>query len=262
MEFVTLNNGIMMPIVGYGVYQIPARQTKNCVLNAFEVGYRLIDTAQYYGNEAGVGQAIGESGLSRDEIFVTTKLMSNRHVAESIDESLRKLQSEYIDLLLIHWPMGNDLQTYRVMEDYVKKGKIRSIGLSNFYGSDYENIIKHCQILPAVCQQETHVLYQNKALQELYEKTGTYLEAWSPFGEGKEDIFNHPILMQIARKHQKTVAQVILRFLTQRGIIVIPKTSKRERMIENLSIFDFNLDIEDVRIIESLDRNRSLFNWY
>ena len=262
MKTVTLNNGVEMPIIGFGVYQIPARDTKARVLDALEVGYRLIDTAQYYGNEAGVGDAIVASNIPREEIFVTTKVMSNQNVSGLIEDSLKKLKTEYIDLLLIHWVMGRDLETYRVMEEYVRKGKVKAIGLSNFYGKDYENIIKNCNILPAVNQQETHVFYQNHELQKLYQKTGTYLEAWSPFGEGKEDIFNNPILATIAKKHAKTVAQVILRFLTQRDIIVIPKSSKKSRMIENISIFDFELDNEDMSIIKGMDRNQSLFGWY
>ena len=211
-ETVTLNNHVEMPLVGYGVYQIPSFDTKRCVLDALRTGYRLIDTAQYYGNEAGVGAAIHESGIPRHEIFLTTKLKSNRNVAGLIEESLETLQTEYIDLLLIHWVMGNDLATYRVMEEYYKHGKVRAIGLSNFYSRDYEHIINHCEIRPAVNQLETHVFRQNRDVRALYKKDGTYLEAWAPFGEGKANMFTNPTLASIASKQSRTVAQVILRF--------------------------------------------------
>lgn len=262
MQTVRLNNNVEMPILGYGVYQIAPSQTKSCVLDALQAGYRLIDTAQYYGNEAGVGEAVRASGIPRKEIFLTTKIKSNRNVAGLIEESLKKLQTDYIDLLLIHWVMGNDLATYRVMEEYCKKGKVRAIGLSNFYGRDYERIIENCQILPAVNQQETHVFHQNRDLRELYRKNGTYLESWAPFGEGKENIFKNPILQRIASKHSRTVAQIILRFLIQSDIIVIPKTSRKERMAENIAVFDFSLDADDMRAITAMDRNESLFGWY
>jgi len=262
MQTVRLNNNVEMPILGYGVYQIAPSQTKSCVLDALQAGYRLIDTAQYYGNEAGVGEAVRASGIPRKEIFLTTKIKSNRNVAGLIEESLKKLQTDYIDLLLIHWVMGNDLATYRVMEEFCKKGKVRAIGLSNFYGHDYERIIENCQILPAVNQQETHVLHQNRDLRELYRKNGTHLESWAPFGEGKKNIFNNPILQRIAGKHSRTVAQIILRFLIQSDIIVIPKTSRKERMAENIDVFDFSLDADDMRAITAMDRNESLFGWY
>ncbi len=259
---IRLNNDVEMPILGYGVYQIPSSGTKKCVLDALLTGYRLIDTAQYYGNEAGVGEAVLASGIPRNEVFLTTKMKSNRNVASLIEESLEKLQTDYIDLLLIHWVMGNDLATYRVMEDYYKKGKIRAMGLSNFYGRDYENIINHCEIKPAVNQLETHVFYQNKNIRALYKKNGTYLESWAPFAEGKANMFQHPILSDIAGKYNRTVAQVILRFLIQSDIIVIPKSSHKERMKENIEVFDFSLHEEDIRRIEAMDRNESLFGWY
>ena len=262
IKTVKLNNNVEMPILGYGVYQISTFDTKRCVLDALQIGYRLIDTAQYYGNEAGVGDAVLESGIPRHEVFLTTKLKSNRNVADLIEESLKKLQTDYIDLLLIHWVMGNDLSTYRVMEEYYKKGKVRAIGLSNFYGRDYENIINNCEIMPAVSQQETHVFYQNRDLRALYKKNGTYLEAWAPFGEGKASMFKNPILAGIASKHNRTVAQVILRFLIQSDIIVIPKSTHKERMVENIHVFDFDLCEEDMGKIEAMDKNESLFGWY
>ncbi|WP_100489212.1 aldo/keto reductase [Sporolactobacillus pectinivorans] len=262
METVKLNNHVEMPILGFGVYQISLSDTKRCVMDALETGYRLIDTAQYYGNEAGVGEAVTASGIPRNKIFITTKIQSNRNVTGLIDASLEKLRTDYIDLLLIHWVMGNDLATYRVMEESVKQGKVRAIGLSNFYGRDFDNIINHCEIMPAVNQLETHVFYQNRDLRALYKKNGTYLEAWAPFGEGKANMFKNPILAGIAREHNRTVAQVILRFLIQSDIIVIPKSTHKERMVENINVFDFSLCEEDMRKIEALDKNESLFGWY
>nr|WP_218030843.1 aldo/keto reductase [Dictyobacter aurantiacus] len=260
-ETVTLNNQVEMPILGYGVYQIPTGDTRRCVLDAFQAGYRLIDTAQHYGNEAGVGEAVLASGLPREDIFLTTKLQSNRNVAGLIEASLQKLRTDYIDLLLIHWVMGNDLATYRVMEDYYKQGKVRAIGLSNFYGRDFEQIINHCEIMPAVSQLETHVFYQQKDARAFYKKHGVYLESWSPFGEGKANIFQNPMLTSIAKNYGKTIAQIILRFFIQNDIIVIPKSSWKERMRENREVFDFSLSDEDMRNIEAMDTNKSLFGW-
>lgn len=262
MKTVRLNNNVEMPILGYGVYQISPSDTKKCVLDALQTGYRLIDTAQYYGNEEGVGDAISDSRIPRNDIFITTKVQSNRNVAGLIDASLRKLKTDYIDLLLIHWVMGNDLATYRVMEEYYKKGKVRAIGLSNFYGRDYEDIVNHSEIMPAVNQLETHVFYQNKNLRNLYKKNGVYLEAWAPFGEGRAMMFQNPILTDVAEQYNRTVAQVILRFLIQSHIIVIPKSSHKERMKENIDVFNFSLKEEDMRKIEALDKNESLFGWY
>jgi len=262
MKKVRLNNGVEMPIIGYGVYQIPTSDTKMKVLEALSAGYRLIDTAQYYGNEQGVGEAVAASGIPRSEVFITTKVMSNHNVEKRIDESLSKLKTDYIDLLLIHWVMGNDIKTYQVMEKYVRAGKVRAIGLSNFYGKDYDNILEHCEIQPTVIQQETHIYQQNKERQKRYKKDGIYLESWAPFGEGRADMFNNSTLLKIANKHNKTIAQIILRFLIERDIIVIPKTSHKDRMYENLNIFDFSLDNEDKVTLETMDKNESLFNWY
>lgn len=262
MEYITLNNGIKMPVVGYGVYQISNSETKECVLNAIQEGYRLIDTAQYYGNEEGVGDALKASGIDRSEFFITTKLKNSHCVERLIEKSLKKLKTDYIDLVLIHWVMGNDLKTYRILEDYYKKGIIKAIGLSNFFGSDYENIVKNCEIKPQVNQIETHVFYQRKDLKELYKENETVMEAWAPFAEGKKDIFNNSVLKQIAQKHQKTTAQVMLRFLIQNEIVAIPKSVHQSRMKENINIFDFELDQDDMIQIETLDQGRTLFHWY
>ena len=262
MQFVKLNNGVDMPMIGFGVYQIPLQQTKECVLNAFEVGYRLIDTAQNYGNEAGVGEALTASAIPRKDVFVTTKVQSNRNVAASIDNSLHKLKTDYIDLLLIHWVMGNDLHTYHVLEDYYRQGKIRAIGLSNFYGKSLDNILRHCDVVPAVVQQETHIFHQNIELRKVFEKRGIVLQAWSPFGEGRGGIFQNPTLIEISKIYNKSAAQVILRFLLQSNIASIPKTIHRDRMIENLNIFDFSLNDKDMEAIKKLDQSKSLFGWF
>ena len=262
MDYITLNNGIQIPMLGYGVYQIPNVQTKDRVLEALEVGYRLIDTAQYYGNERGVGDAIKASGIPRKEIFITTKLKSNQNVDRLIDQSLADLQTDYIDLLLIHWVMGNDLATWRVMENAVRSGKVRAIGLSNFYESAYDNIISKADILPAVNQIEHHILRQNESFHKRLDETGTVLEAWAPFGEGKAGIFQNPTVKVIADKYDKTSAQVMLRFYLQSGVVAIPKSSHKIRMAENFDIFDFNLSVQDMTNLKSLNQERDLFGWY
>lgn len=260
MKYITLNNGIQMPMLGYGVYQIPNSQTKECVLEALKVGYRLIDTAQYYGNERGVGDAIKASGVPRKEIFITTKLKSNHNVERLIDQSLADLQTDYIDLLLIHWVTGDDLATWRKMENAVRSGKVRAIGLYNFYGTDYDHIVKNADILPAVNQIEHHILRQNESFHKRLDETGTILEAWAPFGEGKAGIFQNPTIRTIANKYHKTPAQVILRFYLQSGVVAIPKSSHKSRMAENFDIFDFSLTVQDMITLEK-SQSRKGFIW-
>lgn len=260
MKYITLNNGIQMPMLGYGVYQIPNSQTKECVLEALKVGYRLIDTAQYYGNERGVGDAIKASGVPRKEIFITTKLKSNHNVERLIEQSLADLQTDYIDLLLIHWVMGDDLATWRWMENAVRSGKVRAIGLSNFYGTDYDHIVKNAEILPAINQIEHHILRQNHSFHKTLDKTGTILEAWAPFGEGKAGILQNPTIRTIANKYHKTPAQVILRFYLQSGVVAIPKSSHKSRMAENFDIFDFSLTVQDMITLEK-SQSRKGFIW-
>lgn len=265
MKDVTLNNGVVMPSVGFGVYQIPSRQTKNCVLDALKVGYRHIDTARNYGNEQEVGQAIKASGLKREEIFLTTKIYgaySYLEACQYIDDALKKLQVDYLDLLLFHWPSGNLIETYRAMEDYYKQGKIKALGLSNFFGSDFKSIINNCRIMPAVNQVEAHVFHQRKAMLQEMKQYGICLEAWSPLACGKHNIFNQPVLKTIATTHQKSIAQIALKFLNQKGIVVIPKSTHLNRIKENVDIFDFKLTDEEIKAIEKLDLNRSLFGWY
>lgn len=263
MEFVTLNNGVKMPILGYGVYQTPPDETKKCVLDALDTGYRSIDTAQAYGNEAGVGDAVAESGIARDEIFITTKIwISNagyENAKKSIDESLKKLKSDYIDLLLIHQPFGDYYGSYRAMEEAYRQGKARAIGVSNFYPDRYLDIEHFSEIKPAVNQMETHVFQQQKVLREYMAKHNTQLMSWGPFAEGRNDFFKNKVLSDIGAKYGKSVAQTALRFLIQSGVVVIPKSVHHKRIQQNFEVFDFVLSAEDMKTIANLDTGNSLF---
>lgn len=263
MEYVTLNNGVKMPKLGYGVYQTPADETERCVSEAIKVGYRSIDTAQAYGNEEGVGNAIANSGLPREEFFITTKIwISNagyEKATASIEESLKKLKTNYIDLLLIHQPFGDYYGSYRAMEDACKAGKVRAIGVSNFYPDRYIDIQHFAEIKPAVNQVETHVFCQQKDANEYMKKYDTQIMSWGPFAEGKNDYFNNPTLKKIGEKYGKSVAQVALRFLIQSDVVVIPKSTHRNRMEENFHVFDFTLTAEDMAEIQALDTGNSLF---
>ncbi|WP_303140166.1 aldo/keto reductase [uncultured Parabacteroides sp.] len=263
METVKLNNGIEMPILGYGVYQVTPEECERCVSDAIRVGYRSIDTAQAYYNEEGVGHAIRKSGVPREELFITTKVwISNageKKAKASIDESLRKLQSDYVDLLLIHQPFNDYYGTYRALEEAYKAGKARAIGVSNFYPDRFIDLAKFCEIKPAVNQMETHVFNQQVKLQEIMKKEGTQLMSWGPFAEGRNNFFTNEVLEAIGRQYGKSVAQVTLRFLIQRGIIVIPKSTHKERMIENFNVFDFTLSAEEMEAIGRLDKAESLF---
>ena len=263
METVKLNNGVEMPILGYGVYQVTPEECERCVLDALSVGYRSIDTAQAYYNEEGVGNAIHKSGISRDELFITTKVwISNggyEKAKASIDESLRKLQSDYVDLLLIHQPFNDYYGTYRAMEEACKAGKARAIGVSNFYPDRFIDLAEFCEIKPAVNQVETHVFNQQVEPQKIMERYGTRVMSWGPFAEGKNDFFTNEMLKAIGQKYGKSVAQTALRFLIQRGIIVIPKSTHKERMIQNMEVFDFALTEEDMQAIYGLDQAKSLF---
>lgn len=263
MEYVTLNNKVKMPMLGYGVYQTAPEQTKSCVLDAIRVGYRSIDTAQAYGNEEGVGNALAKCGLPREEFFITTKVwISNAGYEKakvSIEESLKKLQTSYIDLLLIHQPFGDYYGTYRAMEEAYKAGKVRAIGVSNFYPDRYIDIHHFAEIKPAVNQVETHVFQQQKIAKEYLKKNGTQIESWGPFAEGKNDYFNNPVLKEIGAKYDKSAAQIALRFLIQSGVVVIPKSTHKERMEENFNVFDFILTENEMTKIEALDGGESLF---
>lgn len=263
MEYVTLNNGVKMPILGYGVYQTPAEETEKCVLDAIRVGYRSIDTAQAYGNEEGVGNALAKCGLPREEFFVTTKIwISNagyEKAKASIEESLKKLQTSYIDLMLIHQPFGDYYGAYRAMEEAYKAGKLRAIGVSNFYPDRFLDIDHFSEIKPAVNQVETHIFQQQKTAREYLQKRGAQIESWGPFAEGKNDYFNNPVLKRIGEGYGKSVAQAALRFLVQSGVVVIPKSTHKERMEENFNIFDFKLTEQEMAEIEALDGGESLF---
>lgn len=263
MEYVTLNNGVKMPVLGYGVYQTPPEQTEECVLDAIHVGYRSFDTAQAYGNEEGVGNALAKCGLPREEFFITTKVWITNAGYEkakaSIEESLRKLQVSYIDLLLIHQPFGDYYGTYRAMEEAYKAGVVRAIGVSNFYPDRYIDLHHFAEIKPAVNQVETHIFQQQKTAKEYLKKNGTQIESWGPFAEGKNDYFNNPVLKEIGAVHGKTAAQVALRFLIQSGVVVIPKSTHKERMEENFNVFDFELAADEMAKVEALDGGESLF---
>ncbi|MGV3127534.1 aldo/keto reductase [Streptococcus orisratti] len=264
METVTLSNGVKMPILGFGVFQIPdLQECERVVSEAIEVGYRLIDTAQAYGNEEAVGKAVQKSGLPREDFFITTKVwISNagyEKAKASLDESLRKLQMDYIDLVLIHQPFGDYYGTWRALEEYYKAGKIKAIGVSNFYPDRLVDLASFNAILPMVNQVETHVFNQQIEAKKVSDEYGIQLESWGPFAEGKNDFFTNPILTTIGAKYGKSAAQVGLRYLIQRGIVVIPKTVHQERMRQNFDVFDFNLSDEDMAEILTLDQGESLF---
>lgn len=263
MDYVTLNNGVKMPKLGYGVYQTPPEETERCVLDAIRIGYRSIDTAQAYGNEEGVGNAIVKCGLPREDLFITTKVWISNNGYEkakaSIEESLKKLQTSYIDLLLIHQPFGDYYGTYRAMEEAYKEGKVRAIGVSNFYPDRYLDLFHFAEIKPAVNQVETHVFQQQKVAKKYVEKHGTQIMSWGPFAEGKNNYFQNPVLKEIGAQYGKSVAQVALRFLLQSDVVVIPKSVHENRMKENFDVFDFTLTGEDMKKIEALDTGKSLF---
>lgn len=262
---ITLNNGIEMPRIGYGVYQIPSSITERCVSDALSVGYRSVDTAQCYGNEAATGRAIKASGIPRDEIFVTTKLWGGRgykDTVSSIDSSLRALNMEYIDLLLIHEPTGDFNEIYRAMEDAYREGKLRSIGVANFLESNWNKLLATAEIIPAVNQIETHVFRQQKNMHEVISKSGAVHEFWSPLACGQNGFFRNPVLREIGEKYGKSNAQVGLRFLYQQDIVIIPKSTHIERMRENLDILDFELTNEEMDVLAELDLDRSMFGWW
>lgn len=253
-----------MPMIGFGTYQIPASKTARCVADALNVGYRLIDTAQCYGNEAEVGKAVRGSGIPRDKIFITTKLWGTHGFNDSvvsIEKSLKRLDT-YIDLLLIHEPTGNYHEIYKAMEKALAEGKIRAIGVANFIDKTFVDLADGCTTLPAVNQIETHVFRQQIKMHGLLENYGTVLQSWSPLACGKNGIFQNPVLKELADRHDKSIAQVALRWLIQRGIPIIPKSTHKERMIENFNIFNFALSKEEMKTIATLDLDKSMFNWW
>lgn len=263
MNYVKLNNGIEMPQMGYGVYQVSPQECERCVLDALKTGYRMIDTAQAYHNEEGVGSAVKKSGIDRKDIFLVSKVWISNYgydrAKASIEESLRKLQTDYIDLMLLHQPFCDRYGAYRALQDAYKEGKLRAIGVSNFYPDHFIDIASNMEIVPAVNQVETHVFDQQVEAQRIMEEYDTRIMSWGPFAEGRNNLFTNEMLECIGAKHNKTVAQVALRWLLQRGAIIIPKSSHIERMQQNINIFDFELTDEEMQTIASLDTGKSLF---
>lgn len=264
METVTLANGIKMPILGYGVYQVDnLEECERVVSEAIEVGYRSIDTAQAYGNESAVGNAVKKSRIPREDFFITTKVwISNagyEKAKASIEESMEKLQTDYLDLVLIHQPFNDYYGTYRAMEEYYREGKIKAIGVSNFYPDRFIDIAEFSEIQPMVNQVETHVFNQQVEAQKIMEEYNTQIESWGPFAEGKNDFFNNETLKKIGENYGKSIAQVALRYLIQRNIVVIPKTVTKERMIQNFDVFNFSLTDEEMATILGLNQKESLF---
>ena len=262
MKTITLNNGVEMPAVGYGVWQIAPEACERYVSEALAAGYRSIDTAQAYYNEEGVGNALRKSGIPREKLFVTTKVwISNagdEKAARSIDESLRRLQTDYIDLLLVHQPFGDYYGTYRAMEKACKAGKVRAIGLSNFYDARFVDLAENMEVKPAVVQLETHVFCQQAKMRELVKPYGTRIMAWSPLARGMNGLFGNGTLQTVADRHGKDIAQICLKFLTDEGIAVIPQSTRKERMASNLAIGDFELTDEERGMIRSMDGGKPL----
>ena len=263
MKTVTLNNGVVMPQIGYGVYQVSPAECERCVSDALSVGYRMIDTAQAYHNEGGVGAAVKKSGIARNELFLVSKVWISNYgfdkAKASIDESLRKLGTDYIDLMLLHQPFCDRYGAYRALEAAYKEGKVRAIGVSNFYPDHFIDLASNVEIVPAVNQVETHVFDQQIEAQGYMKEFGTHMMAWAPLAEGRNNFFTNPVLETIGEKYGKSVAQVALRWLIQRDVIIIPKSVHVERMQQNLDIFDFELSQDDMAAIAGLDTKQSLF---
>jgi 2,5-diketo-D-gluconate reductase A len=263
MQKITLNNGVEMPILGFGVFQIPDAECEQAVYDAIQTGYRLIDTAASYLNEGAVGRGIKRSGVPREELFITTKLWVQdtgyEATKKAFANSLERLQLDYLDLYLIHQPYGDVHGSWRAMEELYREGKVRAIGVSNFQEDRLIDIIVHNEITPAVNQVETHPFHQQIENAAFMKENNVQIEAWGPFAEGKNNMFQNETLVSIAEKYNKSVAQVVLRWLTQRGVVAIPKSVRKERMAENFNIFDFELDGQDMDKIATLDQKESLF---
>ncbi|MFD7436018.1 aldo/keto reductase [Streptomyces sp. NPDC059861] len=264
MKTVTLNNGVEMPILGFGVYQIPPEQTEQAVAEALDAGYRLLDTAAAYGNEEAVGRAIKSSGIPREELFVTTKLWVQDAPAEgntrrAFETSLHKLGLDHLDLYLMHQPYGDVYGQWRAMESLHRDGRVKAIGVANFYPDRLVDLVLNNEITPAVNQIETHPFFQRTDEQELMREHGVQIQSWGGFAEGRNDLFTHPLLSRIGEQHGKSVAQVVLRWLVQRGVVTIPKSVRPERMAENIDVFDFELTADQLAAIAGLDTGASLF---
>lgn len=263
MENIKLSNGVEMPQVGYGVYQVTPDECERCVSDALNVGYRMIDTAQAYANEEGVGNAVKKSGIARDEVFIVSKIWISNYGYEkakaSIDESLRKLQMEYIDLMLLHQPFCDRYGAYRALEEAYREGKLRAIGVSNFYPDHLIDLASNVEVKPMVNQVETHVFDQQVEGQKYMDELDCRIMSWGPLAEGRNGFFTNELLGEIGKKYGKSIPQVALRWLLQRGVIIIPKSTHKERMAENLNIFDFELTADDMARIQTLDTGKSLF---
>lgn len=265
MEYKTLNNGLKMPMVGLGVYNIPEKETQRVVEDALSVGYRSIDTAAMYENEKGVGDAVRACNVPREELFVTTKICEPCYTREetlrTVDQSMRQIGLDYVDLMLLHWPVGNPTVMWHTLEELYAQGMFKAIGVSNFYPNTFPMIVEDAKVMPVVNQCEAHVLYQQRKMREYLKPYDVALEAWSPLAEGRNSIFKDKILMSIGEKYGKTSAQIALKFLVQNDIIIIPKTTHKERMVENISLFDFTLTDGDLAEIQRLDTGRNVTGW-
>ena len=265
MEYKTLNNGLKMPMVGLGVYNIPEKETQRVVEDALSVGYRSIDTAAMYENEKGVGDAVRACNVPREELFVTTKICEPCYTREetlrTVDQSMRQIGLDYVDLMLLHWPVGNPAVMWHTLEELYAQGLFKAIGVSNFYPNTFPMIVKDTKIMPVVNQCEAHVLYQQRKMREYLKPYDVALEAWSPLAEGQSSIFKDKTLVGIGEKYGKTSAQIALKFLVQNDIIIIPKTTHKERMVENISLFDFTLTDDDLAAIRRLDTGRNVTGW-
>lgn len=266
MKYITLHNGIEMPIVGFGTWDVRGTAGLETLRQAIETGYRLFDTAEMYNNQDIVGLAIRQSCLDRSAFFITTKLcrphIDYLSAKKAIEEDLQTLGTDYIDMLLIHEPYESASDMYRAFEEALAEGKVRAIGVSNFSMSFYDHFIKNCHIMPAINQVESHVYYPQLELKAHLEQHGTHMQSWGSFTEGRRDIFHEPVLLEIADKHNVSAAQVALRYLLQNGIAVIPKSSHTKRMKQNIDVFHFTLDENDMELISTLNRHTSLFGWY
>ena len=265
MEYKTLNNGLKMPMVGLGVYNIPEKETQRVVEDALSVGYRSIDTAAMYENEKGVGDAVRACNVPREELFVTTKICepcyTRKETLRTVDQSMRQIGLDYVDLMLLHWPVGNPAVMWHTLEELYAQGLFKAIGVSNFYPNTFPMIVKDTKIMPVVNQCEAHVLYQQRKMREYLKPYDVALEAWSPLAEGRSSIFKDKTLVGIGEKYGKTSAQIALKFLVQNDIIIIPKTTHKERMVENISLFDFTLTDDDLAAIQRLDTGRNVTGW-
>ena len=265
MEYKALNNGIEMPMVGLGVYNISERKTQGVVEEAIGVGYRSIDTAAYYDNERGVGDAVRACGVPREELFITTKICDSCYTHDqtlrTVGHSMKELGLDYVDLMLLHWPVGNPTVIWQTLEELYKKGVFRSIGVSNFYPNTFPRIVDGAEVMPVVNQCETHVLYQQRKMTEYLKPYDVALEAWSPLAEGRHGIVKNNTLIAIGEKYNKTAAQIALKFLVQNGVIIIPKTTHIERMRENFDLFDFTLSDDDMKAIQKLDTGHNVTGW-